>query len=479
MIRVLWFAFKLAVLVAVAYWLAERPGRVSMDWLGYRIETSVGILLLAVFVLLVATALSYRFWRFLYRAPKGVGQSMQANRRKRGYKALTQGMVAVAAGEADEAARHAKRAHSLLDEPPLTMLLSAQAAQLNGDEAAAKRYFTAMLDNPETRFLGLRGLLTQALREGDQAKALDYVRQAHALRPRTPWVLNSLFDLSERGGDLTTAERALVEAARAKALPAPESARKRAVILMERARAAGRDGDPTAALAHARAANKLVPDWVPAARLLAELLLATGKLRKAAKVIERAWAAAPHPDLAALYVSTQPSADPLARLKHLSALTAKRPLHTDSHLALARAALDARLWGEARRHIRAAAGEAGLELGGAGRNANDGPGEAVCRLMAELEEQENGDETAARAWLTRAATAPKEPAWVCTSCGAVSPDWSARCGACESFDSLAWQPPPRVPPALTTPEVPAAARSKSVAKPSPRPAPGAAPGPPS
>ncbi len=440
MIRVLWFAFKLAVLVAVAYWLAERPGEVSIDWLGYRIETSVGILLAAVVLLVGISALVYRAWRFLRRSPRNIGQSYQASRRKRGYKALTQGMVAVAAGEADEAARHARRADNLLDEPPLTMLLSAQTAQLNGDEAAAKRYFTAMLANPETRFLGLRGLLTQALREGDEPQALDYVRQAHAMRPRTPWVLTSLFDLSERCGDLAAAERALESAAKAKVLPAPEAGRKRAVIAMERAQEAARAGDHAAAVAHARTANKLAPDLVPAAALLAEQMIATGQDRKAAKVLERAWSAAPHPDLAALYLTTLKSDDGLERLKRLGQLTAKRPDDAESHLALARAALEARLWGEARRHIKDAAGPDGL----------DGtPGESVCRLMAELEERESGDSAAARSWLGRAAGAPRDPAWVCTNCGAVSAQWSARCGACESFDSIAWQPPPRVVPALT------------------------------
>ncbi len=437
MIRVLWFALKLAVLIALATWLADRPGAVAIDWLGYRIETSVGILLAAVVLLVGLTALSYRAWRFLRRSPRSMSQSLQASKRKRGYKALTQGMVAVAAGEADEAARHARRADSLLEEPPLTMLLSAQAAQLKGDEEAAKRYFAAMLENPETRFLGLRGLLTQALRDGDQQQALDYVRQAHDMRPGTPWVLTSLFDLSERCGDLDTAERSLTEAAKAKALPAPEASRKRAVILLEKARAAAHASET---LVYARAANKLAPDLVPGAVLLARQEIAAGKKRQAAKVLERAWAVGPHPELAAPYLETQPDGDGLERLKRLGQLTAKQPDHPESHLVLARAALEARLWGEARRHIKAAAGPEGLE---------GTPRDSVCRLMAELEEQENGDSALARDWLTRSARALKDPAWVCTECGAVAIVWSARCGACESFDALAWQTPPQVAPALT------------------------------
>ncbi|MFQ5774295.1 MAG: heme biosynthesis protein HemY [Kiloniellaceae bacterium] len=469
MIRVLVFCLKVAVLVALAYWLAERPGAVSIEWLGYRIETSVGILLLAVALVAAAAALVYRFWRVLYRAPRDLGRSLQASRRRRGYKALTQGMVAVAAGEAAEAARWAKRADALLDEPPLTMLLSAQAAQLNGDGAAAKRYFTAMLDNRETRFLGLRGLLTQALRDGDEQAALDYVRQAYALRPSTPWVLTSLFDLSERCGDLDTAERALKDATRARALPAPEAERKRAVLLLERALSARRAGDTGTALRLAREAHKRAPGLAPAAVLVGELLVAAGQRQRAAKVLERAWAAAPHPELVRVYLSARPSQDGLERLKRLARLTAGRPDHPESHLALARAALAAKLWGEARRHLSAAAGPDGLD---------GAPGEAVCRLMAELEEAEHGDAAAGRAWLTRASEAPQDPAWVCRSCGALCEAWSARCGACGTFDGLAWQRPPRVAPTLieaeperragpaalpeaTTPALPAAAEARA------------------
>jgi len=434
--HVLWFSLKVAVLVAAAYWLVERPGNVSIDWLGYRLETSFGILLLAVAVLVAAAAVLYRLWRALRRAPRDIGRSVEAGRRRRGYKALTQGMVAVAAGAPEEAQRWARKADALLDEPPLTMLLSAQAAQLNGDEAAAKRYFESMLDNPETRFLGLRGLLTQALRDGDGAAALGFARQAYELRPRTPWVATALFDLSERRGDLETAERALKDAAKIKALPAPEADRKHAVLLVERALAARARGDRAAALKLAREAQRRVPGLVPATALFAELLIAEGRAGKAAKELEHAWAAAPHPDLARLYLEARPSAEALERYQRLARLTGGASGHPESHLALARAALAARLWGEARRHLKAAAGPDGLD----GR-----PGEAVCRLMAEIAEAETGDELAARAWLERAANASADPTWVCGSCGASAAAWSPRCRACDAFDGLAWRQPPVAP----------------------------------
>ncbi len=76
--RVLLFCLKAAVLVGLAFWLALRPGEVSIEWFGYRLDTSVGILILAVAVLAAGAALMYLFWRFLLQAPRDVAQRVRA-----------------------------------------------------------------------------------------------------------------------------------------------------------------------------------------------------------------------------------------------------------------------------------------------------------------------------------------------------------------------------------------------------------------
>ena len=437
--RSLWFFIKLAVLIALAIWLAERPGDVSIDWLGYRIDTTVGILLLAIFLLMIVAAGLYRFWIATRRAPGSIKRNMADNKRVRGYKALTQGMVAVAAGAPDEARRLAHQANRLLDEPPLTLLLSAQAAQLNGDENAAKRYFTAMLDREETAFLGLRGLFNQAMKAGDEAAALDYARRAKELQPNTPWVSEMLFKLELRHGRIEAAEQALALAKANNAVRKPDWQRRRAVLLTEKARGLveeNRREDAKRALAEA---VKLVPDLVPAAALLARLHVESGDKRKALKLLQRTWGKAPHPALVKPFLDIEPNEKPLERVKRLTKLVHMRVSHPESHLAQARAALDAQLWGEARRHLQLAGGAQ--------------PSEAVCRLMAELEEAENGDSARAHDWFRRAAAAPNDPAWVCAECGTSAIDWSAACRACGEIDSLDWRSPPEMTSGLL-PEMP-------------------------
>lgn len=448
------YIVKLAILIAIIVWVADRPGTVSIEWLGYRIDTSVGILLIAVFLVAAVAALAYRLWLGLRRSPRQARRALISSRRRRGYKALTRGMVAVAAGDADEARRSARRADALLDEPPLTMLLSAQAAQLQGDEAAAERYFTAMLDNEETRFLGLRGLLMRAMRTGNQSLALDYARQAYEIRPQTPWVHTTLFDLNLRLENLDGAKRALENARKYKAMPAAEANSKRAAILVEQARSCRAAGQTDRSLELAREAHKLRPDLIPATILFAELLVANGRQRKAARMLERGWARMPHPGLVAPYMAAYPSAAGVEKVKRVGKLVGTNSTHPESRVALARAAIDARLWGEARRHLSAAT---------AGNSSSEG----ICRLMAQLEEAENGDGEAARKWLLRAIEAPPDPAWVCETCGAATETWHARCEVCGAFDSARWQTPKRaVPAAIEIESAAAQGRAAELALPS-------------
>lgn len=430
MTRALIYVVQLAILVAATVWLADHPGAVNVDFLNYRIESSAAVLIVVIAVVAVLSAAIYRFWRAIRGVPGDFAVWRAERKRRKGYRALTQGMVAVAAGDAGEARRQAVKADVLLGDPPLTMLLSAQAAQLEGDDAAAERYFTAMLDNPETAFLGVRGLLNQANKAGDPARALTYAQRAHALRPDTPWVLTALFDLQTRAGHWTDALATLKRMARQSQVTDSAARRQRAVILLAQALAAESEGASDRALDLATDARDLAPDLVPAAALAARHYAKGGKTRRATRTIERIWPLAPHPELAAAYSTIWADEPALDRFKAFQRLAQLKPDHGESHIALAEAALDAQLWGAARNHLDQARLAA--------------PSGRVFRLLARLEEAEHGDVAASRRWLEEAAIAPPALGWVCGSCGAAATAWTALCGHCGAFDRLAWQMPVRV-----------------------------------
>jgi len=421
----------------LAVWFADNPGRVEIEIAGLRIGTKPGVLIAGILIFAVLTAAAYRLWRFVRRTPGQFVQFRHLNRRRKGYRALTQGMVAVAAGDSSEAMRFARKADALLNDPPLTMLLSAQAAQLDGDEDAARHYFEAMLEAPDMAFLGVRGLLMQAIRRNDSKEALRLANRAHALRPNTPWVLSRLFELQAGARQWEAANETLTRAARAGALDAPTSRRRRAVVSLALSGEATAAGDRKEALKRARAAHELDPDSIPAIVVYIERLAAAGRMRKAAKTAETAWTRNPHPALGAAYGALGGDDEaPLDRVKRFQRLYALRPDETESRLALAEASLAAALWGEARRHLEAAATEP--------------PSARHCQLMAALEEQESSDSEAARRWRDKAASAPPEDAWICGDCGYRADAWTPSCGHCNAFDGLAWRSPPGTAPVSGT-----------------------------
>ncbi len=426
--KAIFLFIKLGILVAAAVWISQRPGRLSVEWLGYAIDMPVAAALAVLLVLLALTALSYRLWLALRRGPGALGRRRNTKKREQGYRALTQGMVAVAAGDAEAAKRYAAKAESLLHEPPLTLLLSAQAAQLQGDEQAASRYFKAMLERKETEFLGLRGLLTQAIKRGDRAAALDYARQAQALQPKAQWPAAALAELEAASGNWLEADNALAKAQKTKALGKDDARQRRSALLVEESRAAAKSGRPDAALQAAQTAFDLDPARVPAAAQLARLRAAAGQHSKATKVLEQAWRIAPHPDLAAAWGEVSAKQTPLDLVKRYEALLALSPQSPDAHRALAKAAIAARLWGVARSHLQQA--EA-VE-----------PSAATYRLYVELARAEHGDGPQARDWLARIANAEADAGWACGNCGTAHEEWHAVCAACGGFDSITWRRPP-------------------------------------
>lgn len=430
--RVLAYAVLVGLLVTAAVWLADRPGAVTIHWQGWRIDTSVPVLLIGLLLLTLAFGLLIRLWRLIIGLP---GRRREKRQRK-GYLALTDGLGAVAAGDAARARKNARRAESLLRDPPLTMLLSAQAAQLSGDAEAAKRHFSALLERPETAFLGLRGLLTQALRAGDQAAALDYARRAHALSPDAGWLTATLFDLQARAGLWVEAQQTLDDGARRHAFTPEDVRRKKAVVLYERAGQMA-DSDRKEAIKLARQAHQADPALPAAAVRLAELLAADDKQRKAEAALAEAWRMEPHPDLMKAYLGLSPEQDPLHRVRRAEKLAAERPDHPESHLAIGGEALRAKLWGQARKHLSTA--------------AEARPTAHVYRLLAEVEEAEGGDAAAVRDWLAKAAEAPPDAVWLCRQCGHLAGEWATLCPTCHGLDTIVWTDPLHPPAALPAP----------------------------
>jgi HemY protein len=422
MIRVLLFFIGVAALALGAVWLADRPGDIAITWLGYRIETSVMVGAAALALLIAASILVWSILNGIVRAPK-IFSAFRSNRRtNRGYRAISRGIIAIGAGDAPAARRFAQEARRLMPNEPLALLLGAQTAQLAGDGTEAERTFGTMAKRNDTKLLGLHGLFVEAQRRDDPAAARAHAEEAVKTEPTLAWAAEAVLQYRCADGDWNGALAALDSNMYNGLLTKDVYKRQRAVLLTGRALSGETDRETAKGLAlHAL---KLSPGLVPAAALAGRLLAEAGKARRASRVIERAWAVNPHPDLAAVYSEIRPrqsSRDRLGRIRSLARLT---PNHPETALAVARAALDAQEFGLVRESLAPLL---------------DNPTQRVAALMAELEERESGDIGRSREWMSRALNAQRDPAW--TADGLVSNAWMPVSPASGRLDAFEWRIP--------------------------------------
>ena len=180
MIRLVLFLARVLVIVAGLHWLADRPGNITVEWQGYVAETSVFRALIILAFAMAAALAAWSLLRQVWRTPAAMGRYFYRRRQQRGLDALTSGIIAVGAGDRSLALRYASQARKALPHEPLTHLLRAQAAQIGGDRATARRIFEAMLASPDTEQLGLRGLFLEAEREGEHEAARQFAERALA-----------------------------------------------------------------------------------------------------------------------------------------------------------------------------------------------------------------------------------------------------------------------------------------------------------
>jgi HemY protein len=424
--RALWFFLLAAVFAFVAASVASEPGSFVLTWGTTQYAMSLPVAAGVCFMVIVAILLLYRVFAFFVDVPGATSRWAKGRRRDRGVTALSRGLVAVAAGDPGEARAQANRARALLDHAPLTRLLSAQAAQLDGDEEAVAANYRDMLGSPETEFLGLRGLFMQAMRRRDIATALDYAKRAFAIRPKAQWVVNALFDLHSQQREWADAVRALEAAVRAKVIDDGVAKRRRAVLYAAEALDRDAEGEYDVALERALAAIQYAPGLAPAAALAAKELIRNNRTWKAAGVIEAAWEQSPHPDLAALYADLKPNEEPAVRAKRFAGLIELNRDHPESRLLAAAQAVAIHDYAKARDAIAPLLSPA--------------PTARVCLLMADIEGQ-TGDVTKRQEWLARSVRAPRDAYWSCQNCTRSYAGWSPVCLACNAFDSLEWKAP--------------------------------------
>ena len=423
MFRIILFLVLIALAAAGAAWVADQPGDVVISWGVWRASPSVPVFVLVLGLTIVAVVFAWSLLRGLWGAPKRMRRRRHEKRQARGRQAITHGLLAIGQGDGHAARRHADIAKRLTADDPLALLLHAQSAQLDGDRAGAHRAFQAMAERSDTRLLGLRGLFIEAQRSDDPVAAVTIAEEALKLSPASTWASQAVLGFRCAQSDWTGALKILDNNFASGLIDRAAFRRQRGVLLTARAleletqdRDLSRDS--------VTEAIKLAPTLVPAAVLASRFQSEAHQTRRAMKIIETAWLAQPHPDLADAYAHVKLGDSARQRLVRVETLASKAPGHIEGALAIARAAIDAAEFTRARETLAPFTTDST---------------QRVAMLMAEIERTEHGDSGRARAWTMRAVRALHDPVW--TADGYVSDRWRPVSPVTGRIDAFQWQTP--------------------------------------
>ena len=431
-------AFVAAIMAATfgATLLLDMDGSATIDIGGKAasfsvIEMVIGLIILValVWLTLKLIGLAIAAFKFLNGDETAISRYFSRNRERKGFEALSEGMMALASGEGRLAMAKANRAEKFLERPELTNLLTAQAAELAGDRKMAEQTYRKLLEDDKTRFVGVRGIMKQKLEEGDTDTALLLAEKAFAIKPKHVETQDTLLRLQAENSDWKGARATLSAKLKAGQLPRNVHKRRDAVLALSEAKGVFENGQTAEAHDAAIEANRMSPDLIPAAVMAAETYIDKNNARAATRVLKKTWDVSPHPDLAATFAAIAPDETPEERLKRFRVLTKLQPDNPQTKMLIAELNIAAEDFPEARRAITELVAETPTSRG--------------LTIMAAIERGEGADDAVVRGWLAKALTATRGPQWICDKCQHIHSAWGPVCSNCSGFDTMSWREPPK------------------------------------
>ena len=440
----IWSFIKISIFLAIAgllafgasYLMNDPGGEVRIAFGGEEFSLSpifFALVIVGSFLALLALLKIVGFlvasFRFINGDETAISRYFDKNRERKGFEALSDSIIALAAGDGKTAMAKATRAERFLDRPELTQLVNAQAADISGNKGRAQEHFKELLKDERTRFVGVQGLMKQRLADGDTDTALALAQKAFAINPSHAGTMETLFQLQTDKSDWAGARDTLQARIRGRALPRDVGKRRDAVLNLAYAKAEREDGDTENALESVVKSNKAAPGLVPAAVLLAEMKTESGDTKGATSVIRKAWSQNPHPDLAAAFAGIAPNETSEERIARFKPLIRDKQDHPETRMLEAELYLAAEDFPAARKAL--------------GDLAETDPTTRSLAILAAVERGSGADEAVVSGWLAKAISASRGNGWVCDKCRTQHAEWAPVCDNCSSFDAIAWSAVPQ------------------------------------
>jgi len=430
MIRIVWNAVLLAVIALIAAWLSNNPGFVQMDWLGWRVQTSVAVVIgvfvigYAVFYAFLAKPLLLLKNKIVYWARADLRAQKMAkakvSREVDRYTLLGKGLVALAAGDVAAAEKMQKDiVKKFADDEAKTFVFEAQLAEAKNDTAKAMELYGKLADAPETRLLGMRGKIRLFRLNGAPEKALQACEELLNEKNPMPWTVSEAFELQVHEKQWDKAIATLEKARKMDLFDKKTLKHLKASVLLEQSAETTDAAEKEKLIFEAEETDdSLIQAVLNAAALNAE----KGEIRKARKQLCKLWKTAPCWAVYEAYQALTPEKPALEAVTDLQELLNENKDAEINALAMADASLKARLWGQAKGLLE--------------KYLTVKPNSKRALLMMAEVAAANRDEKTAVEYGEKAAVAETEPMYFCSACHTAFNEWHTVCPTCHTLGTM-------------------------------------------
>lgn len=341
MIKITLLLISAILTAAACVWFVQNNGNVDIQWLGYNIEISVALLVLAILVITLVAffVISALFW--LIKIPSNFKQKRKIRIKEKGFESLARGFIAIAEGDTNKAISYSKDAKKNLKTMPAIELLQAQAYQLEGNSAQAKSHYNILLENKNTEILGIKGLVLQAEEEENFKEAIYLAERAKKRDTKLDWVNKLLLRLYKITHDWHKAQIILGDLVKFGHVKKKDVEKDNAILNLCIAFDYNEKGQFDVALKYTKKAFIVLEGYLPAIYALSSLFFKTDNSGKARKVIESAWVHTPNCHLANLYIQLIADLPIMKQLKVAKRLVKINPNSVEGYYVVAKIAIEA------------------------------------------------------------------------------------------------------------------------------------------
>ena len=187
--------FQLLIIFSIIFLVTKSDYKIDFYWNGIIFTSTTSFILILLILIIIVILIIQRVYLYVRFSPRILKNNMQIRKYQKGIDAISKSITAIANNDNKELINQAKKIDYYLKDNPISLILHAESARKQKKYVIAENYYNKMLLDPNTKTLGLRGLLEQNIKSQDYHHALIYAEQIYNINAQLEWIYPTIIEI--------------------------------------------------------------------------------------------------------------------------------------------------------------------------------------------------------------------------------------------------------------------------------------------